>query len=83
MDDENKTFRTRLVAAWMFTNAALVIAISNIGGWLNIEADNITHKAIDRWLEQMHVKRNMYFTVLLYGTFFLSFVRFVGVSFPT
>ena len=78
MDDENRTFRTRLVAAWMFTNAALVVAISNIGGWLNIEADNITHKAIVRWLDQMHVKRNMYFTVLLYGTFFLSFVRFVG-----
>ena len=79
MDDENKTFRTRLVASWMLSNAALALAISNIGGWLNIEDAHITHKAISRWLEQNNEKRNMYFTVLLYGTFLLSMVRFLGV----
>ena len=26
-DDENKTFRTRLVAFWILTNAALIISI--------------------------------------------------------
>lgn len=28
MDDSNRTFRTRLVAIWLLTNGALVIAIS-------------------------------------------------------
>lgn len=78
MDDENKTFRTRLVASWMLSNAALALAISNIGGWLDIEDVHITHKMISEWLQQNDEKRNMYFTVLLYGTFFLSMVRFLG-----
>ncbi|KAG5636726.1 hypothetical protein H0H81_007055 [Sphagnurus paluster] len=78
MDDENKTFRTRLVAAWMLSNAGLALAVENIHGWLNIEAQNITSRYIKRWLEEMATKRNMYFTVLLYCTFGLAFVRFIG-----
>lgn len=30
--DSNKTFRTRLVGTWMFTNAALAIAIAYLDG---------------------------------------------------
>jgi len=78
MDDENKTFRTRLVVAWMFSNAALALSISNINGWLNIQDKAITGKEIQEWLVQDSNKRNMYFMVLLYGTFMLSMVRFVG-----
>ncbi|RDB30009.1 Chitin synthase 1 [Hypsizygus marmoreus] len=78
MDDDNKTFRTRLVASWMFSNAALAISVENIHGWLNIEAPNITGKFIKKWQEEMAVKRNMYFTVLLYCTFVLAFIRFLG-----
>ncbi|KAG6815723.1 Chitin synthase, class 1, partial [Tephrocybe sp. NHM501043] len=77
-DDENKTFRTRLVASWMLSNAALAIAIENLHGWLNIEAKNITGEYIQKWLNDMATKRNMYFTVLLYSTFFLALVRFIG-----
>ena len=32
IDDENKTFRTRLVAFWMFTNGILGILVTNING---------------------------------------------------
>ncbi|KAK1220341.1 hypothetical protein PQX77_016899 [Marasmius sp. AFHP31] len=32
IDDENKSFRTRLVALWMLTNATLSIAIANLNG---------------------------------------------------
>lgn len=78
MDDENRTFRTRLVASWMLTNAALAIAISNIGGWLNIEDPDITRRSVAEWLDQHSRKRNMYFMVLLYSAFLLSFVRFMG-----
>ena len=32
MDDENKTFRTRLVSLWMLSNAALAVAIESLDG---------------------------------------------------
>jgi chitin synthase len=78
MDDDNKTFRTRLVASWMFTNALLALVVENLNGWLNLEYKNITGKFIKSWLNDYANKRNMFFTVLLYGTFFLTFIRFVG-----
>ncbi|KAG6883388.1 hypothetical protein C0993_006453, partial [Termitomyces sp. T159_Od127] len=79
LDDENKTFRTWLVASWMLTNAILVLVVENLNGWLNIESKNITGKSIQKWLLAYGAKRNMYFTVLLYSTFALSLVRFIGV----
>jgi chitin synthase len=81
MDDDNKTFRTRLVAAWMLSNAALAIGIENIHGWLDITSPNITGKFIHKWLDDMALKRNAYFSILLYFTFGLAFVRFLGVRF--
>jgi len=72
MDDQNKTFRTRLVAMWMLTNAGLAIAIENMNG---LPSDDI--KADEASLAQ---KQNSYFAVILYSTFALSFVRFLGVS---
>jgi chitin synthase len=81
MDDDNKTFRTRLVAAWALSNAALVISIENIDGWLNVQDKGITSAYIQQWSSQMSLKRNNYFAALLYGTFALAFIRFLGVSF--
>lgn len=83
MDDDNKTFRTRLVAAWVLTNAALVISIENIDGWLNVQDKAITSSYIQQWFAQMALKRNNYFAALLYGTFVLAFIRFLGVSFAS
>jgi hypothetical protein len=73
MDDENKTFRTRLVACWMLTNATLAIAIENLNGLEdpnNAEAD----------FQHLRSKQNFYFAVILYSTFLLAAVRFTGVS---
>jgi len=72
MDDQNKTFRTRLVALWMLSNATLAIAIANLNGLPtgNANADE----------EKLRAKQQTYFAVILYSTFALSFVRFVGVS---
>ena len=80
MDDDNKTFRTRLVAAWALSNAALAVSIENIGGWLNVQDKSITSNEIQQWYSQMSLKRNNYFAALLYGTFALAFIRFLGVS---
>lgn len=74
LDDQNKTFRTRLVSVWMLTNAVLAVSIQNINGLRN-ESDP------DADEEALRSKQNLYFAVILYSTFGLSFVRFIGVSF--
>lgn len=72
MDDQNKTFRTRLVAVWMISNAALSIAIENSNSVPNKNA-NIDEAALV-------AKRNAYFSFILYSTFGLSAIRFIGVG---
>ncbi|KAJ7179148.1 glycosyltransferase family 2 protein [Mycena filopes] len=73
MDDENKTFRTRLVAAWMLSNAALAIAIENINGLPSANEELDEEKLVQR--------QNDYFAVILYSTFALALVRFAGCLF--
>ncbi|KAF5346535.1 hypothetical protein D9756_010015 [Leucocoprinus leucothites] len=78
MDDDNRKFRTWLVASWLFTNAVLVVAVENIGGWLNVDEDGIDEDVIRSWEEQFGQKRNAYFAFILYATFGLAMVRFMG-----
>jgi chitin synthase len=73
MDDQNKTFRTRLVSVWMLTNAILAIAIQNINGLRNTDDPDADEEAL-------RSKQNLYFAIILYSTFGLSMVRFIGVS---
>jgi chitin synthase len=74
LDDENKTFRTRLVAFWMLTNAALSVAIENINGLET--ASNLVQDQL-----KLREKQNLYFAVILFSTFALAAVRFTGVSY--
>lgn len=74
MDDQNKTFRTRLVSVWMLSNAVLAVSIQNMNG-LESTTDTSTDEAA------LRKKQNFYFAVILYSTFGLSMVRFIGVSF--
>ena len=73
MDDQNRTFRTRLVAFWMLTNAGLAVAIENLNG---LPSDD---EAADE--AKLHKRQNIYFSVILWSTFGLAAVRFSGVSF--
>lgn len=72
MDDENKTFRTRLVAFWMLSNAALAIAIQNLNGLPTGDEDADEARLVAR--------QNTYFAIILYSTFGLAAVKFAGVS---
>jgi chitin synthase len=74
MDDQNKTFRTRLVSCWMLSNAALAVAIENINGLES--ADNVAEEE-----QSLRKKQNIYFAFILYATFGLSAVRFIGCLF--
>lgn len=73
MDDQNKTFRTRLVAMWMLSNATLAIAIENINGLRSSDPSKIQEQENDQV-----AKQNFYFGVILYSTFALAAVRFTG-----
>ncbi|KAF8913861.1 glycosyltransferase family 2 protein [Gymnopilus junonius] len=73
LDDQNKTFRTRLVAIWMLTNAALAIAIENINGLPN---PNLAETE-----REQAKKQSTYFNFILFSTFGLSAVRFSGCLF--
>lgn len=72
MDDQNKTFRTRLVAMWMLTNAGLAVAIENLNG---LSSGNEQQDA-----ERLAARQQFYFAIILYSTFGLALVRFIGVS---
>ncbi|CAE6538549.1 unnamed protein product [Rhizoctonia solani] len=65
MDDSNKTFRTRLVACWILSNAGLSVLIEQTNGYKVTEADQ---KKI----------QSAYFGFILWCTFGLSMVRFIG-----
>jgi len=65
LDDQNRTFRTNFVAFWMLSNAALAVAIENINGLGTTET-------------QERTKQNIYFSIILWSTFGLAMVRFIG-----
>lgn len=67
-DDGNKTFRTRLVSVWMLSNAGLAVAIANVNG-------------LNKSNEDEAKKQSMYFNIILWSTFGLSAVRFVGSTY--
>lgn len=72
MDDQNKTFRTRLVSFWMLSNATLAIAIENISGLPSKDP------SVDA--DTLQKRQSTYFAIILYSTFGLAMVRFLGVS---
>lgn len=72
MDDQNKTFRTRWVTVWILCNAALAIAIESING---LPSANPLEDQ-----ERLREQQNTYFAFILYSTFGLSAIRFIGVS---
>ncbi|KAI0700792.1 glycosyltransferase family 2 protein [Cytidiella melzeri] len=77
MDDQNRTFRTRLVAFWMLSNASLAVAITMLNG---LPTDNEGESEAD--FEKTLTKRqNIYFEVILYSTFVLALIRFLGCLF--
>ncbi|KAK1216674.1 Chitin synthase, class 7 [Marasmius sp. AFHP31] len=71
MDDQNRTFRTRLVASWMFSNAVLAIGVMNLDGLhLNGNAEEGS--------KHLASKQSHYFNVILFSTLGLSVIKFLG-----
>jgi len=78
LDDENKTFRTRLITFWLLSNAILVLVVENLGGFLDLYDPNISKASIQQFNDVYSQRRNGYFAFILYSTFGLSLFRFIG-----
>ncbi|RDL38019.1 putative chitin synthase g [Venustampulla echinocandica] len=68
LDDSYKSFRTKLLICWIFSNALLVVAITS---------DNVDKFGFSSE-DGAQVRTAKFFTVLLYATAVLSCIRFVG-----
>lgn len=95
--DQNRTFRTRLVGVWLISNAALAISIASINGLdqteqmvqsclpdgdevdISVNRTCLT-QALSSDTKNVQSKQQEYFKYLLWATFGLSAIRFVGVS---
>jgi len=66
LEDSYKSFRTRLVTLWIFSNALLAVAITSD----NMKTFGLSEGATERTAQ--------FFRALLYATAALSFVRFLG-----
>jgi len=66
LDDSYKSFRTKLLISWIFSNALLVVIITSD----NLDTFGFGNEA--------SVRTAKFFTVLLYATAVLSLVRFIG-----
>ncbi|KAF9203003.1 Chitin synthase, class 2 [Haplosporangium sp. Z 27] len=69
-EDYYKMFRTRLVLTWMFTNAILIIAMTNSFGYKDDNAKTTTPDKNEMF--------NPYLSVIFWSVAALSAVRFVG-----
>jgi hypothetical protein len=97
-DDQNKTFRTRLVAFWLLTNGALAMAIQYIDGITlpvttqdasaifnacnssnSTQFESCLDDKLTEHQDTVHTRQGIYFSVILYSTFAISAIRFVGV----
>ncbi|WWC71534.1 uncharacterized protein I206_105492 [Kwoniella pini CBS 10737] len=100
MDDENRTFRTRLVGFWLLSNAGLAISIQTLNGLDTTKQlvekcvpdnydpynGNVTvpmngtciQDALKFNTVELQNKQQFYFQALLWATFGLSMVRFLG-----
>lgn len=66
LEDSYKNFRTRLVATWIFSNAALAVGITSE----NVDSFGFSSQAT--------VRTQTFFQALLWTTAVLSLVRFIG-----
>ncbi|ORX38479.1 chitin synthase-domain-containing protein [Kockovaella imperatae] len=89
LDDQNRTFRTRLVGVWLLSNAGLAACIQfgvkRTSKLVEkcLETDTpvsaqCVHDALYAQSDSLQARQHIYFRYLLWATFGLCAVRFVG-----
>lgn len=83
LDDSYKSFRTRLITLWIFSNGLLATAIYSESFDRFTRAEDADPQADEAGMTQSEARTAEYFRLLLWITAALSFVRFIGcVSYP-
>lgn len=80
LDDSYKSFRTRLITLWIFTNGLLAVVIysSSFDKFTRAEGSKQTADEIASGMTQQEARTAEYFRMLLWVTSALSFIRFAG-----
>ncbi len=74
MEDYFKNFRTRVVLAWIFTNAVVIVALSN-----QAVSDAIQKSLLlDPKSQQNGTAGNLFLEFIFFSVLGLSIVRFIG-----
>jgi len=79
LDDSYKSFRTRLITLWIFTNGLLAVVIYSSSFDKFTRAENVrTADEEATGMTQQEARTAEYFRLLLWVTSGLSFIRFAG-----
>ncbi|CAA7263632.1 unnamed protein product [Cyclocybe aegerita] len=78
VEDSYKSFRTRMVALWLLSNAILAMAVENLGGWANLNNPLITEEQIQLSRTRQAAGRRSYLARLGQLGYWLILLRFVG-----
>lgn len=80
LDDSYKSFRTRLITLWIFTNGLLAVVIysSSFDKFTRASDPTVAVPADEIGMTQQEARTAQYFRLLLWVTAALSFIRFIG-----
>ncbi|KAF8461919.1 chitin synthase-domain-containing protein [Kalaharituber pfeilii] len=78
LDDSYKSFRTRLITIWIFSNGLLAVTIYSDSFDRFTRGDNAEIPADEINVGQTEARTAQYFRLLLWVTSALSFIRFAG-----
>lgn len=81
MDDAYKSFRTKLIIAWIFSNMVLVLAISSssLSGHFGFNTDSqVDTQGFETDVQK---REHIYFSLILWATAILALIRFSGCMF--
>ena len=78
LDDSYKSFRTRLITLWIFTNGLLAVIIYSSSFDKFTRAQDSAATADEAGMSQQEARTAEYFRLLLWVTSALSFIRFAG-----
>jgi hypothetical protein len=79
IEDNNKTFRTAVVAFWLLSNMVLALAVDNYGGWLVLSDPSLTREEIQLFHARQTQGRRSFVSGLVSVTYLLIIFRFSGV----
>jgi hypothetical protein len=82
VEDKYKAFRTHVLTFWLLSNVMLALGVDNYGGLLDLSDPSLTWQGIQLFHAKQTKGRREYIASVLYITYVLVFIRFIGVRLP-